>query len=103
MDPLLRCPPGATRHNMSTIPIRYFCYDDDEFGQIKNSGAYELLHRTDEDLSVSVHRHKRLTQLWPRALLVTEMWVSNVIGESACTLLSGVMKSGGRDIVKTPG
>ena len=51
--PELRCPPGATRHNMSTIPIRYFCYDDDEFGQIKNTGVYELLDRTDEELSVS--------------------------------------------------
>ena len=64
--PELRCPSGTTRHNMSTIPVRYYCYDDDNLNIIKNNGSYELLDRTDEDLSVStIGRSINYTALAP--------------------------------------
>ena len=50
--PSLRCPYGTTQYNMSTIPVRYYCLDND-FSEKKNNGSYDLIDRTDEDISVS--------------------------------------------------
>ncbi len=51
--PELRCPASATKYNMSTIPVRSYCYDDDDYTVIKNNGSYDLVDRSDEDLSAS--------------------------------------------------
>ena len=50
--PQLRCPADTTQYNMSTIPIpiRSYCYDDDDRTRILDNGSYELLDQTDEDL-----------------------------------------------------
>ena len=51
--PELRCPVGSTRFNMSTIPVRYYCYRDyDVLDRTKYNGSYELLDRSDESLSM---------------------------------------------------
>ncbi len=52
--PQLRCPVGrVTQYNMTTIPVRKYCYDDDVFPEIQNNGSYELLDRSDENLLMS--------------------------------------------------
>ncbi len=58
--PQLRCPASdfrpvtsITKYNMSTIPVRYYCYRDRDFKKIQNNGSYELIDRADEDLPVS--------------------------------------------------
>ena len=38
----------------STIPVRSYCYDDDDFRYvIKNNGSYDLMDRSDENVTVS--------------------------------------------------
>ena len=60
--PEVRCPvlwDGLTsvgrgeiyKSNMSTIPVRSYCYNRITFDETINNGAYDLLDRSDEDLS----------------------------------------------------
>ena len=51
----LRCPRGKySLHNMSTIPVRSYCYEDYDFrNAIKNNGSYDLMDRSDENVTVS--------------------------------------------------
>ena len=52
--PKFRCPDdGVTQYNMPTTPVRSYCYGDNDFTGIKNNGSYDLVDRSDEDLSVS--------------------------------------------------
>ena len=47
--PQHRCPDGATQYNMSTTPVRSYCFDDNDFTRIKNNGSYDVVDRSDED------------------------------------------------------
>ena len=50
----LRCPSRYSLHNMSTIPVRSYCYDDSDFRYvIQNNGSYDLMDRSDENVTVS--------------------------------------------------
>ena len=49
----LRCPPTYSLHNMSTSPVRSYCYDDDDFRNNKKNGSYDLMDRSDENITRS--------------------------------------------------
>ena len=54
--PQLRCPDYSKRYSMSTVPLRYYCYDDDDddYKKIRNNGSYDLVDRSDENITVSI-------------------------------------------------
>ena len=58
--PQLRCPKYVTQYNMPTIPFRYYCYHDNDIKKIQNNGSYDLLDRSDEDLSIRVTRNQSI-------------------------------------------
>ena len=99
--PSLRCPYGTTQYNMSTIPVRYYCLDND-FSEKKimapmtSSTGLMRISLCPKSPAPRVST----TQLWPIALMVTMVRVSSV-RVTANTLLPGVMTSL-RDIVMTP-
>ena len=90
--PQLRCNEKyVTKYNMSTIPVRSYCYGDDDYIRIKKNGSYDLVDRSDEDLSVSSAQSTNYTALAQCTQSDGDgMRVSRVMG-SACTLLTGVM------------
>ena len=51
--PQLICPESSNRYNMSTHTSRYYCYDIDDYETIKNNGTYDLVDRSDEDITMN--------------------------------------------------
>ena len=52
---LLRCPSFYSLHNMSTFPVRSYCYYGGtiNYETIKNNGSYDLMDRSDKSLPLS--------------------------------------------------
>ena len=85
--PELRCPHGAIKLNMPTIPLRYYCYRDYKVKEIRNNGSYDLLDRSDEDLpvsSVSTIKISKYQNINYTALATCDIGIPGVMCDEVC-------------------